>query len=175
MDVASASGQDRFSSQFYQRCWDMVSGDVVHAVQDCFLTGVIFHGINSSFNILLPKLRDSILINQLCLIVLSNFLFKISSKILAGRLARIAAKVVSPQQFGFIRDRHIEDCIALVSDCVNVLHKKCYGGNSAMKIDIHKAFDTFDWVFFFAEFFRLLGFPLCLWTGLTIFFIYLGF
>ncbi|KAK3218439.1 hypothetical protein Dsin_012409 [Dipteronia sinensis] len=51
------------------------------------------------------------------------------------------------QQFGFIRDRHVEDCIALASDCVNVLHKKCYGGNVAMKINIRKAFDTLDWKF----------------------------
>ncbi|KAI9161280.1 hypothetical protein LWI28_016006 [Acer negundo] len=43
--------------------------------------------------------------------------------------------------------RHIEDCIALASDCVNVLQKKCYGGNLAMKIDIRKAFDTLDWSF----------------------------
>ncbi|KAK2642786.1 hypothetical protein Ddye_024549 [Dipteronia dyeriana] len=44
-------------------------------------------------------------------------------------------------------DRHIEDCIALTSDCISVLHKKCYGGNMAMKIAIQKAFDTLDWKF----------------------------
>ncbi|KAK3222074.1 hypothetical protein Dsin_009099 [Dipteronia sinensis] len=49
--------------------------------------------------------------------------------------------------FGFIEDRHIEDCITIASDCVNVMHKKCSGGNLAMKIDIRKAFDTLDWSF----------------------------
>ncbi|KAK3193001.1 hypothetical protein Dsin_024311 [Dipteronia sinensis] len=68
----------------------------------------------------------------------------VSSKILADRLAQIAARIVSPQLFGFIRDQQVEDCIALAYDCVNVLHKKCYGGNVAMKIDIRKAFDTLD-------------------------------
>ncbi|KAK3188144.1 hypothetical protein Dsin_027705 [Dipteronia sinensis] len=92
-------------------------------------------------------MRDSITIDQFRLIVLGNFLFKVSFKILADRLAQIAARIVSPQQFGFIRDQHVEDCIALTSDYVNVLHKKCYGGNMAMKIDIHKAFDTLDWKF----------------------------
>ena len=76
--------------------------------------------------------------------MLGNFLFKVSSKILAYMLAQVAARIVSSQQFGFIKDRHIKDCIALASDCVDVLHKKCYGGSVAMKIDIHKAFDTFD-------------------------------
>ncbi|KAI9192521.1 hypothetical protein LWI28_024081 [Acer negundo] len=77
----------------------------------------------------------------------NNFLFKISSKILADRLAWVAARIISPQQFGFIPDRHIEDCIALAFDCVNVIQKKCYGGNLAMKIDIRKVFDTLDWSF----------------------------
>ncbi|KAK2637423.1 hypothetical protein Ddye_032215 [Dipteronia dyeriana] len=45
------------------------------------------------------------------------------------------------------RDRHIEVCIALAFDCVNVLHKKFYEGNVAMKMDNRKAFDTLDWKF----------------------------
>ncbi|KAK2654657.1 hypothetical protein Ddye_014513 [Dipteronia dyeriana] len=110
---------------------------MVLAVQEFFHTRVIFPGLNSSFIGLFPKQKDSILIAQFRPIVLSNFLFKISSKILADRLAQIVARIVFPHQFGCIRDRHI----------VNVLHKKCYGDNLAMKIDIRKAFDTLDWYF----------------------------
>ncbi|KAI9187392.1 hypothetical protein LWI28_027606 [Acer negundo] len=122
MDATSAPGPDEFSGSFYQRCWD-----VLHC--------------SSS------ELRDSISVDQFRPIVLSNFLFKISSKILADRLARVAARIISPQQFGFIRDQHIEDCIALASNCVNMLQKKFYGGNLAIKIDIRKAFDILDWSF----------------------------
>ncbi|KAK3222027.1 hypothetical protein Dsin_009052 [Dipteronia sinensis] len=147
MDAASASRLDSFSRGFYQRYWKVVVSDVVLAVQDFFRTWVIFSGLNSSFIVLLPKLKDSISIEQFHLIVLSNFLFKITSKILADRLAQIAARIVSPNQFGFIRDRHIEGCITLASDLLNVMHKKCYGVNLAMKIDISKAFDTLDWSF----------------------------
>ncbi|KAI9180997.1 hypothetical protein LWI28_010094 [Acer negundo] len=106
-----------------------------------------FSGLNFGFIILLPKLKDSILVDQFRPIILSNFLFKISSKILADCLARVAFRIISPQQFRFIRDRHIKDYIALASNCVNVLQKKCYWGNLAMKINIRKAFDTLDWSF----------------------------
>ncbi|KAI9201174.1 hypothetical protein LWI28_019580 [Acer negundo] len=41
-DAASAPGPDEFSSSFYQRCWDVVGSDVVLAVQDFFITGVVF-------------------------------------------------------------------------------------------------------------------------------------
>ncbi|KAK3221896.1 hypothetical protein Dsin_008921 [Dipteronia sinensis] len=144
MDALSAPGLDGFSGRFFQRCWEIVGRDVVLLVQDFFHSRVVTPGLNSNFIVLLPKMRDSITIDQFRPIVLGNFLFKVSSKILADRLAQIAARIVSPQQFGFIRDRHVKDCIALTSDCVNVLHKKCYGGNVAMKIDIRKAFDTLD-------------------------------
>ncbi|KAK3229883.1 hypothetical protein Dsin_001764 [Dipteronia sinensis] len=127
MDVASAPGPDGFSEGFYQRCWEVVGSDVVVAVQDFFRTGFIF------------QLKDSILIDQFRLIVLSNFLFKISSKIFTDRSAQIATRIVCPHQFRFIQDRHIQDYIALASDYMNVMHKKSYGGNLAMKIDICKA------------------------------------
>ncbi|KAI9198086.1 hypothetical protein LWI28_009807 [Acer negundo] len=128
MDAASAPRPDGFSGSFYQRCWDVVGSDVVLAVQDFFITGVIFPGLNSSFIVLLPKLRDSISVDQFRPIVLSNFLFKISSKSLADYLARVAARIISPQQFGFIRDRHIEDCITLASDCEFVVEEVLWGG-----------------------------------------------
>ncbi|KAK3229625.1 hypothetical protein Dsin_001506 [Dipteronia sinensis] len=92
-----------------------------------FHRGAIFSGLNSSFIVLLLKLKDSISIDQFRLTVLSNFLFKISSKILADRLSRIAARIVSPHQFGFIWEHDVEDCIALAFDCVNMLQKKCCG------------------------------------------------
>ncbi|KAK3220867.1 hypothetical protein Dsin_014837 [Dipteronia sinensis] len=64
-----------------------------------------------------------------------------------GLTVFLEVRIVSPHQFGFIRNCHIEDCIALASECVNVMHKKCYRCNLAMKIYIRKAFDTLDWSF----------------------------
>ena len=40
---------------------------------------------------------------------------------------------------------------------MNVLQKKCYRGNLAMKIDIQKTFDTLDW-FFLCRVLRAFGF-----------------
>ncbi|KAK3222500.1 hypothetical protein Dsin_009525 [Dipteronia sinensis] len=96
MDGASVYGLDGFSGRFYQRCWDVVGSDVVFTVQDFFITGVIFSGLNSNFIVLFPKLKDSISIDQFWPIVLSDFLFKISSKILADRLARVTEMIISP-------------------------------------------------------------------------------
>ena len=61
----------------------------------------------------------------------------------------MAARIISPQQYGFIKGRRSADCIALASEGVNLLDKKCFGGNKGFKIDIRKAFDTVEWPFLF--------------------------
>jgi hypothetical protein len=66
---------------------------------------------------------------------------------LADRLAVIAPKIVSEHQRGFIKDRHIYECVGIASEAINMLDKKSFGGNMAMKIDIKKAFDILDWGF----------------------------
>jgi hypothetical protein len=63
------------------------------------------------------------------------------------RLALVLPSIISQEQRGFIKGRHIRDCICLTSEAINMLHKKSYGGNLAIKIDIAKAFDTIDWQF----------------------------
>jgi hypothetical protein len=67
--------------------------------------------------------------------------------VLADRLAQIMPVIVSKEQSGFIKGRNIKDCICLASETINLLNKKAFGGNLALKIDISEAFDTLDWSF----------------------------
>ncbi|XP_019432112.1 PREDICTED: uncharacterized protein LOC109339158 [Lupinus angustifolius] len=80
-------------------------------------------------------------------IALANFQFKIITKVLADRLATIAPKIISKQQRGFIKDRHIHDCISITSEAINLLDHKTFGGNLAIKLDVKKAFYTIGWRF----------------------------
>lgn len=41
----------------------------------------------------------------------------------------------------------ITDCICLASEEINLMDRKAFGRNLALKIDIIKAFDTLDWNF----------------------------
>ena len=96
---------------------------------------------------LIPKSNNADSVDQYRPIAVANFKFKVISKILADRLASIMPAITSVQQRGFISGRNIKDCICLASEAVNVLHKKTFGGNLAIKVDIAKAFDTLDWSF----------------------------
>ena len=102
---------------------------------------------NSNNIFLIPKTNNAASVGDYRPIAIANFKFKIISKILADRLTKIMPVIASVQQRGFIKGRSIKDCICLTYEAINLLNKKTFGGNFALKVDIDKAFDTLDWSF----------------------------
>ncbi|KAH6815712.1 hypothetical protein C2S51_020532 [Perilla frutescens var. frutescens] len=147
LDPNSAAGPDGFTGKFFQEAWEILEKDVYNAVEEFFTFGIIPPGLNSSFLILIPKKNRALAVEDYRPIALSNFLFKIFTKILASRLNDLAAKFVSGNQFGFIQGRQIHDAILLSSEGVNALNQTHNGSNMAIKVDITKAFDTMNWDF----------------------------
>lgn len=117
MDPSSAPGPDGFSGVFYHSAWDIIGSDVVAAISYFFQTGHLPNGLNSSLVVLIPKMKGASVVDQFRPIVLSNFLFKVVTKILATG----APSVISPVQFGFLSGRRMNDCIAMAEECVNCL------------------------------------------------------
>ncbi|XP_057790988.1 uncharacterized protein LOC131008106 [Salvia miltiorrhiza] len=148
-DLASdgAAGPDGFSGTFFQNCWDTIKDDIVVAAKTFFIKNYLPQGLNSNTLILIPKKEVVETVADLRPIVLSNFFFKVLSKIIATRLSSVAADNVTHNQFGFIRGRLIHDCIMLGLEGVNCMNRTCKGRNMACKVDIKKAFDTMSWNF----------------------------
>lgn len=147
MNKDGAPGPDGFGAFFFQTFWDIIHVDVCEAVLEFFQHNWIMPNYNSNSVVLIPKDSNADTIAQYRPIALANFKFKIISKVLANRLAQIMPSIISKEQRGFIQGREIKDCICLTSEAINLLHKKSFGGNLAIKIDIAKAFDTLDWNF----------------------------
>ena len=103
--------------------------------------------MNSNVVSLIPKIQDADSIKSYRPIVVANIKFKIIFKILADRLALVAARIISPNQYAFVQGRQIQDCIGIAYEAINMLFKKVRGGNVAYKVDIHKAFDSLSWKF----------------------------
>lgn len=57
-------------------------------------------------------------------------------------MSKILPIIISKEQKAFVHDMSIKDSICLTSEVGNMLHKRSYRGNMAMKVDISKAFDT---------------------------------
>lgn len=71
--------------------------------------------LNFNFSLPILKSSDSLTMEKFHPMVIWNFLFKLIMKILANLLALIAACIVSPFQFGFIKGHNISDCIVAAS------------------------------------------------------------
>jgi len=76
--------------------------------------------MNNNVVSLIPKIHDAESIKDYRPIVVAKFKFKIISKILADRLA-LVAKIISPNQYGFVQVRHIQDCLGIASEAINIL------------------------------------------------------
>ena len=143
----SAPGPDGFPGHFFQKFWHIIGEDVIKSTQHFFLHNYIMPNLNFNLIILIPKVPGADRLDNFRPLALANFQFKIITKILADRLGIIASKIISTHQRGFILGRHIQDCIMIASEAVNLLHRKTYGGNLAIKIDVRKAFDALNWKF----------------------------
>lgn len=96
---------------------------------------------------MLPKTNDADTMDEFRPITLSNFKFKIITKIIIDRLVSFMPTLVSLEQRGFIQGRCIKDYICLASEAINHLDNKAFGGNLTLKVDIAKHFDTISWEF----------------------------
>lgn len=81
---------------------------------------------NSNLVVLIPKVAEAERIDQYRPIALANFKYKIISKILADRLAKVAPTIVFHNQRDFIQGRQITDCIYLTSEDINYCGIKRY-------------------------------------------------
>jgi len=103
----SALGPDGFGGVFIHSCWDIIGSDVCKVVQQFFKQNWVLPRMNKNVVSLIPKIQGTDSIKDYRPIVVTNFKFKIISKILADRLVIVAARIISPSQYGFVQGRQI--------------------------------------------------------------------
>jgi hypothetical protein len=112
--------------------------------------GAIPQGWNDTTVVLIPKVKDPHSLKDLRPINLCNVLYKIISKVLAGRLKSILDGIISPNQSAFVLGRLIKDNILVAYEMTHFLLKNKRGGNAgylALKLDMSKAYDRVEWDF----------------------------
>ena len=111
---------------FFVNCWDIVKNDVVAAVQSFFQGDPIPKAYTSTTLVLIPKISNPSSFSDLRPISLWSFSYQILSKIMTDRLAPFLPNLISQEQFGFVKGRHIHECMALAQELAADLPKKTF-------------------------------------------------
>lgn len=140
-------GPDGLTTEFFRSTWSFLGDEVCIAVLDFFRTKFMPSDLNSTSLILIVKRPGADNIQDFRPISCLNTLYKIISRILAGRLKDTLLDLVLPNQTGFIKNRLLLENVLLASEVLNGYHKQNCSPRMTLKIDISKAFDSVRWDF----------------------------
>ncbi|XP_059440565.1 uncharacterized protein LOC132173020 [Corylus avellana] len=158
LGLNKAPGPDGMTGLFYKSYWPIVKVSVVDSVQSFFRGGFILKEFNHTNIALIPKIDNPYLVHHFRPISLTNFNYKIISKILSNRFKPLLSKIISPYQSAFLKGRSIHDNTILAHEVFHSMkQKKGNGGLMVLKLDMEKAFDSMEWEFLL-KILELLGF-----------------
>ncbi|KAL6565081.1 hypothetical protein OROMI_016531 [Orobanche minor] len=147
MDGDSVAGPDGFNAKFFQFCWAIIGRDVCEAVGDFFNGTPLPRAFCTTTISLIPKNSNPQSWKDFRPISLCNTTYKIISKILSSRLAKLLPLMINPAQSGFIKGRNITDNILTAHE---VTHDITHSITDTMiKLDMEKAYDRIKWNFIF--------------------------
>lgn len=107
-----APGPDGFNRLFIKKHWPIVKEDFIRVFHDFHISVIDISCLNSSHIALIPKKPNSASVDDYRPISFLSYSLKWITKLLSTRLQSVMTKLVHPNQYGFIKGRTIQDCLA---------------------------------------------------------------
>ncbi len=94
---------------------------------------------------LLPKKdKPTDVLNNLRPVILLNVDYKVATKVIANRLAKVLPNIICPNQTSYAKKRYIGENVRLIADIIDYTKTKEIQG-VALFLDFKKAFDSIEW------------------------------
>ena len=139
-------GVDGLTYEFYRAFWNFSGPDLVSVLNASFREGKLSLSQRTGVISLLYKKGDKLDPKNWRPITLLCSDYKILSKVLPGRLAKVLPSVVSLCQTCGVTGRFSGEIVRLVQDCLDHANLSNLGG-ALISLDQEKAFDRVDWHF----------------------------
>ena len=120
--------------------------ELVNVVETSKKEGRVTPSLNSTFIALIPKKEKPISFTDYRPISLCNLVYKLISKVAAQRLKPFLDKFISPQQFGFLKNRQIYEPLAITQEVLHFVKTKNRCA-LILKLDLSKSFDRVNWTY----------------------------
>ena len=138
-------GSDGLTSEFCKRFWEEIGDDVVQSINSAFDKGELSICQKRGIITLLPKKdKPTDVLNNLRPVNLLNVDYKIATKVIANRLAKVLPDIICPNQTGYVKNRYIGENVRLIADIIDYTKTKEIQGVTLF-LDFKKAFDSIEW------------------------------
>ncbi|KAK2356246.1 hypothetical protein QL285_093594 [Trifolium repens] len=145
-DGNKSPGPDGFNFAFVKEFWGLMRGEIRILFDQFHGNATLPQGIISYFLALIPKVKNPEVLGDYRPISLLGCIYKLLSKVLAPRLAKVIGSIVSTSQSAFIKGRQLVDGVLVLNEVVDYAKKT---GKECLifKVDFEKAYDSVEWNF----------------------------
>ena len=151
-------GNDSLPIEFYIKFINLLGPMLIQCIKECFQSGELTNSQKQATITLIEKPgKDNRVLKSWRPISLINVDTKIISKIIASRICLVLPSIISQNQFAFVKDRKIDECLRLVADILYYTEKEKIPG-IIFAADYAAAFDSLNHNFIISTF-KLFGFP----------------
>jgi hypothetical protein len=120
----SAPGPDGLPAEFFHNFWDIIKKDIWYLCDDFCKVNLDIKRLNYGVITLIPKVDNAMEMKNFRPICLLNVFYKIITKTLNNRLSSCINKVISENQFGFIKGKYILDCVVALHEIIHEVKKR---------------------------------------------------